>query len=243
MALMTHPSAKQRELNDFVRRLCWRIVCCEGGMMNRSTRTLLPLVVLLGAGLWACSSAGPTFIPPGSEEADPTAAPSGSSADQGNGTDPGTTGGSDGGTAVTGKDASTEAAAAAQDSGKIVAADSGACINAVASPGSGKHHPGEDCLGCHDNQGPAFTIAGTLFTGLATTTPVSGATIEVTDANGKVIKLPTYNNGNFYTTTAVKFPLKVHATQCPANLPMVGSVAQGSCNTSGCHTTGMRIHL
>jgi hypothetical protein len=214
-------------------------------MMNRSARTLLPLVVLLGAGLWACSSTGPTFIPPGGEEEDPTATPSPSATNQGSGTDPGTTGGTDGGTAaVPGKDASTDAAATvAADGGKIIGADSGACINAVASPGSGKHHPGEDCIGCHDNQGPAFTIAGTLFTGLATTTPVSGATVEVTDANGKVVKLTTYTNGNFFTTTTVKFPLKVHATQCPANLPMVASVAQGSCNTGGCHSTGMRIHL
>ena len=212
-------------------------------MMNRSTRTLLPLVVLLGAGLWACSSTGPTFIPPGGEEEGPAAAPSGSATNQENGADPGTTGSDAGAAAVPGKDASPEAATVAADGGKIIAADSGACINAVASPGSGKHHPGEHCLGCHDNQGPAFTIAGTLFTGLATTTPVSGATIEVTDANGKVVKLATYANGNFFTTTAVKFPLKVHATQCPANLPMAGSVTQGSCNTSGCHSTGMRIHL
>ncbi|MDB4996429.1 MAG: hypothetical protein JWM74_3861 [Myxococcaceae bacterium] len=212
-------------------------------MMNRSTRTLLPLVVLLGAGLWACSSTGPTFIPPGGDEGDPAAAPSGSATDQGNGADPGTTGSDGGAAAVPGKDASSEAAAFGADGAAAVGTDAGACINAVASPGSGKHHPGEHCMGCHNNQGPAFTIAGTLFTGLATTTPVSGATIEVTDANGKVIKLATYSNGNFYTTTAVTFPLKVHATQCPANLPMVGSVAQGSCNTSGCHATGMRIHL
>ncbi len=212
--------------------------------MRLTSATLLPTIVLLGAGLWACSSAGPTFVPPGSEE-DPNApTPAAPATEEDNGTDAGNTvGANDSGTAAPGKDASIDAPAAAQDSGTVVGADAGACINAVASPGSGKHHPGEHCLGCHDNQGPAFTIAGTLFTGLATSTPVSGATIEVTDANGKVIKLPTYNNGNFYTTTAVKFPLKVHATQCPANLPMVGSVAQGSCNTGGCHSTGMRIHL
>lgn len=115
------------------------------------------------------------------------------------------------------------------------------CIDGVASPGSGKHHAGDDCLGCHDTQSKHWTIAGTLYSAATGGTAVAGATIEVVDATGKVVKLTTYTNGNFYTTTAVTKPLKVRATKCPVSLPMVGAVNDGSCN--GCHNSTMRVHL
>jgi hypothetical protein len=115
------------------------------------------------------------------------------------------------------------------------------CIDGVASPGSGKHHAGEDCLGCHDTQSKHWTVAGTLYSAATGGTAVAGATIEVVDATGKVVKLTTYTNGNFYTTTAVTKPLKVRATKCPTSLPMAGAVTDGSCN--GCHNSSMRVHL
>lgn len=129
----------------------------------------------------------------------------------------------------------TIADAAATDAGK-----KNNCIDGVASPGSGKHHAGDDCLGCHDTQSKRWTIAGTLYSAATGGNAVAGATIEVVDATGKVVKLTTYSNGNFYTTTPVTKPLTVRATKCPNDRPMVGKVNDGSCN--GCHNGTMRIY-
>jgi hypothetical protein len=121
--------------------------------------------------------------------------------------------------------------------------DATACINGVASPGDGHHNPGQDCLGCHQNlvATKKWTVAGTLFASLSSSTPLRGATLEVIDANGAVLRLPTYDNGNFYTATPVAFPVTVRASNCPAGVSMVGAATQGSCNT--CHGAGSHIHL
>ena len=110
-------------------------------------------------------------------------------------------------------------------------------------PGDGHHNPGQDCLGCHQNlvATKKWTVAGTLFASLSSSTPVRGATVEVIDANGTVLRLPTYDNGNFYTATPVVLPVTVRASDCPAGISMVGAATQGSCNT--CHGAGSRIHL
>lgn len=121
--------------------------------------------------------------------------------------------------------------------------DATACINGVASPGDGHHNPGQDCLGCHQNlvATKKWTVAGTLFASLSSSTPLRGATLEVIDANGTVLRLPTYDNGNFYTATPVVFPVTVRASDCPTGISMVGAAPQGSCNT--CHGAGSHIHL
>lgn len=147
-----------------------------------------------------------------------------------------------------GSSSETAPSAQAVSAGPIPSpADAGAdaakidCVDGVASPGSGKHHAGDDCLGCHDTQSKRWTVAGTLYSAATGGTAVAGATIEVVDATGKVVKLTTYTNGNFYTTTALTKPLKVRATKCPQSLPMVAAVDDGSCN--GCHGAAMRVHL
>ena len=133
------------------------------------------------------------------------------------------------------------------DAGSSTPSDGGpkTCIDGVASPGSGQHHAGADCASCHDSLGSSrkWTIAGTLYSAATGGTAVSGATIVVVDAAGKTIKLQTYSNGNFYTTTAVTKPLKVRATKCPGDLSMTASASNGSCNASGCHDSTMRIHV
>lgn len=119
------------------------------------------------------------------------------------------------------------------------ASSAGACIDKVASPGSGQHHAGEDCLSCHASLSNAkFTVAGTLFfDGKAAT----GATIEIVDCTGKKLALPTADNGNFYTTDAVGFPLTVRASKCPANADMDTKAATGSCNAKSCHGGGVDL--
>ncbi len=117
---------------------------------------------------------------------------------------------------------------------------SSACIAAVASSGTGEHHPGESCGQCHDTMASAhWTVAGTVFgsggVGLA------GATIEVVDASGTKLTLVTGDNGNFYTTSAVQMPLTVRASKCPGDSPMSSKVNAGSCNS--CHDATNRITL
>jgi hypothetical protein len=92
-------------------------------------------------------------------------------------------------------------------------------------------------------QGAQWTVAGTLYAAAGGGDAVSGATIEIRDANGKVFQLVTNDNGNFYTDKPVAFPLKVRASSCPSDLPMMAKPDQGSCNTGGCHEDGNRIHL
>src|SRR5262245_38641030 len=108
------------------------------------------------------------------------------------------------------------------------------CAPAATPPGDGHHNAGANCLGCHTGTGaPAWTAAGTLYNG-ARTAPLAGATITIVDANGKSLSLVTSQNGNFWTTAALKMPLRVSASRCPSAATMTGS-ANGACN--GCHTS------
>jgi len=118
-----------------------------------------------------------------------------------------------------------------------------ACRNKVASVGSGHHNPGQDCQGSCHNHG--FTLAGTIYA--STTTPLSGASITVTDAGGKSFDIVSQANGNFYTSQTIRFPVTVTASDCPSVAPMVAQVTatMDGCNQGGCHVTGGqgRIHL
>ena len=129
------------------------------------------------------------------------------------------------------------------DAGTSTDASNG-CITKQTSPGDGHHNAGMDCMdGCHNH---GFTLAGTVFNAVNGSTAVVGATVQVIDANNQTIDIVTQNNGNFYTSTAVKFPVTVLATSCPNIQPMAATVSGTSvvgCNQSGCHTSGNRIHL
>ncbi|HTR50877.1 MAG TPA: hypothetical protein VMJ10_09235 [Kofleriaceae bacterium] len=130
------------------------------------------------------------------------------------------------------------------DAGTVAGDGGNGCIAMQASPGNGHHNPGMDCMdGCHNH---GFTVAGTLFGAVNSTTPVVGATIQVIDANKQTIDIVTQTNGNFYTSTQVAFPLTVLATSCPNIQPMAASVTGTTtvgCNATGCHVAGNRIHL
>lgn len=121
-----------------------------------------------------------------------------------------------------------------------------ACEEPALTVPNGNHNAGLDCLTCHDGNtlgAPTWTIAGTLYDSAAGTNPVSAATILVTDANGVELKLITADNGNFYTSEPVTFPLTVGASKCPDTKFMTGTPQVGACNS--CHTGGAigRIHL
>jgi hypothetical protein len=127
------------------------------------------------------------------------------------------------------------------------AATAGPCIEPVTATDDGHHNAGQSCLGCHDGSqvAPVFTLAGTLYTNLAGTSPVVGATIRGVDADGTVIQMVSGNNGNFWTTQAVVFPVQVWASRCPDQRVMIRDVTaeDASCNSAGCHDTNFRIHL
>jgi hypothetical protein len=109
---------------------------------------------------------------------------------------------------------------------------------------TGHHNAGQECQGCHAPGGgaPTFYLGGTLYNAATGGTAVAGATINVTDANGKKVKVVSANNGNFWTTTTLAFPVKVDASLCPNTVPMVSTVGgNGACNN--CHGTTMRVHV
>ncbi|HUJ58620.1 MAG TPA: hypothetical protein VLX92_09010, partial [Kofleriaceae bacterium] len=78
-------------------------------------------------------------------------------------------------------------------------------------------------------------------------TPVAGATITVVDANSHSIDLITQQNGNFYTSTSIAYPVTLYASACPTVQMMTAPMTQGTggCNQTGCHTAAAtgRIHL
>ena len=57
--------------------------------------------------------------------------------------------------------------------------------------------------------------------------------------------------GNFWTDLPLVFPLKVRASQCPADRPMADPLAAaanvgaggGNCSRVGCHDANMIVHV
>ena len=105
--------------------------------------------------------------------------------------------------------------------------------------------PGEDCMRCHggteplgegEEQGPTWTVAGTVYLALdaAVSQGVEGALVDVTDAKGKKFTMRTSASGNFYSAEPVTFPLRVQVKRNGLTVPMDGQVDLGSCNS--CHT-------
>jgi hypothetical protein len=106
--------------------------------------------------------------------------------------------------------------------------------------GTGHHNPGLACLECHNGQDPAapiYTLAGTVFQDLQGTIPKVGATVIIIDGDGTVVKVPTQQNGNFYTPAGLTPPFNTAVSQCGApieNLPMITNFVDGDCNS--CHS-------
>jgi hypothetical protein len=110
------------------------------------------------------------------------------------------------------------------------------CEAKHATVGTGYHNPGLECLSCHNGQqagAPIFTLGGTAYKDLAGTQPLVGATVVVIDGNGTVLKMPTQQNGNFYSSAALQAPYLTFISQCPDNVQMIANFTDGDCNT--CH--------
>jgi hypothetical protein len=118
-------------------------------------------------------------------------------------------------------------------------------------PGEGPlMSPGENCLECHgggtlpggsatvgdaEDEGPRWTIAGTVYRSF--TAPagdgLQGAKVHVRDAGGRALTLRTNRAGNFYTAERVQFPLRVSVEYGADLLEMELDAAYGGCNA--CH--------
>jgi hypothetical protein len=110
------------------------------------------------------------------------------------------------------------------------------CEPQHATVGSGYHNPGQNCLECHNGQqagAPIFTLGGTAYADEDGTIPLVGATVIVIDGDGNVVKLPTQQNGNFYTSAQLSPPYVTAVSQCPDNVPMITNFSDGDCNS--CH--------
>ncbi|MEZ4402558.1 MAG: hypothetical protein R3B06_21220 [Kofleriaceae bacterium] len=116
----------------------------------------------------------------------------------------------------------------------------------VATAGDGHHRPGEDCLSCHrqGGDGTPFTFGGTLYTDQGGTAPAPGITIHIKDGAGGDAVAVTATNGNFWGTDPVAAPAVAFIATCPDVIPMQAALASadGTCNRSGCHTEGFRVH-
>ncbi len=97
---------------------------------------------------------------------------------------------------------------------------------------------GSDCLGCHGqeqivSESLLFSAAGTVFIDLDGSEPASAAIIRLTDAGGQVIELTSNSVGNFYTDTALEFPIQAEVENDRETTTMTTQPETGSCND--CH--------
>jgi hypothetical protein len=104
--------------------------------------------------------------------------------------------------------------------------------------------PGEDCMRCHgggEGEGArAWTVAGTVYPSETTEDPdagVRGATISISDANGKSFDLRSNDAGNFYTAESLAFPIAVAVNGEWMEPPP----PDGRCNR--CHRLGVEGRL
>ena len=110
--------------------------------------------------------------------------------------------------------------------------------------GSGSMQPGVACINCHKSTGgeaPSFAIAGTFYATAhepdlcnGANGSTDGATVVITDANGKTFNVTPNSVGNFYYTGAVATPFTAKVTFMGRERDMATPQTSGDCN--GCHT-------
>jgi hypothetical protein len=103
--------------------------------------------------------------------------------------------------------------------------------------GGSQMHPGEACIACHtNNEGPRFTIAGTLYATAQEPKDClgeSGASVVVTDSTGSATTLTTNGSGNFVTQAKISSPYTVKVLANGKERAMTMSPPSGDCNS--CH--------
>ncbi|HVH44655.1 MAG TPA: hypothetical protein VM925_20015, partial [Labilithrix sp.] len=159
--------------------------------------------------------------------------------------DAGKTASKDAGTSKTDAGTKTDAGASTSDAGSTDAGFTSVCTSGVtwsSTEKGSKMNPGRTCITCHNNIAgePFLQVAGTVYPTLHEPDKcygVVGASVVLTDANGRKVTLKTGATGNFTLSTAaipLVFPLKVKVTNNGMERAMVASVPHGDCNA--CHT-------
>ncbi len=111
--------------------------------------------------------------------------------------------------------------------------------------GSTSMNPGQACISCHTTmrRGPFLSLAGTLYSsghetnncyGVAATAANVRAVVEVTDANGTVVRMAPNGVGNFYSQTRITPPYTARVIVGDLVRQMNTPQTDGDCNT--CHT-------
>lgn len=133
------------------------------------------------------------------------------------------------------------------DAGTPLPEGDGTCASGrfwtLGDEGDKKMHPGVACMECHlaerrrGEDAPSYTAAGTVFPTLREPDDCNGAsaaTIEIIDANGKIVTLTSNSAGNFYTRAALTMPIRARVTSGDVVREMLTPVNSGDCNS--CHT-------
>ena len=108
-------------------------------------------------------------------------------------------------------------------------------------------HPGQACIDCHTRgvrgeRGPRFTLAGTVFASghepndcNGVNGKAEGASVEITDANGRVTRINVNAAGNFYLEQVpLASPYTARVSYQGRTRSMVTPQTSGDCNS--CHT-------
>jgi cytochrome c553 len=104
------------------------------------------------------------------------------------------------------------------------------------------HRPGQPCLVCHGEGGPAstqFVVAGTVFESQGKTAPANGAQVQIEDVTGSFYTATTNEVGNFYIAPdqwAPTMPLQVQVSQ-GKNLQTMGTRVGRAGSCADCHTS------
>jgi hypothetical protein len=113
--------------------------------------------------------------------------------------------------------------------------------DATGAPNGPLHRPGQPCLVCHGEAGPAsteFVIAGTVTESQGKTGPANGAQVQIEDVTGSTYTATTNEVGNFYITPgqwSPTMPLQVQVSQGKDDQSMLTHIGRaGSC--AECHT-------
>jgi hypothetical protein len=108
-------------------------------------------------------------------------------------------------------------------------------------PPGPNHRPGQPCVLCHGEAGPAsslFSVAGTVYETQGQMAPAVGADVTLVDDRGNKVVARTNGVGNFYMTPSVyapTFPINVSILQGTSAAMMMGRIGRdGSC--AACHT-------
>ncbi len=105
-------------------------------------------------------------------------------------------------------------------------------------------YPGRDCIGCHldendkdEDEAPIYTAAGTVMPHLHYEDHcegVEGVVVEITGADGEIVRLVSNRVGNFFTRRRIATPYTARVVTADSERLM--TTPQHDLNCANCHT-------